>query len=117
MRTTRYAVVSDKHPVWELVDPHYTSEMLGPFLPTFLHTDDPRPAAEQFNERYQYGGWQSFGKDKYTLDADNTLHYPGDPPFKPLAQCKLRDELICLYRGDFVAIIQPNRSFDVARLD
>jgi len=42
---------------------------------------------------------------------------PGDPPFKPLAQAKLRDELIVLYEADFVAVIQPDRSFEVARMD
>ena len=106
-----------RFPVWALLHPQYTADMLGPFLPFFLRKDDPRKAAEQFNERYHHGGWRSFGKGQFKLSAANHLKYPGDPPLAPLAMCKLRDELVVLYPAEFVAIIQPDRSFDVARLD
>ena len=33
----------------------YDHEALG-FIPTFLHVDDPRPAAEQIDAAYQHGG-------------------------------------------------------------
>jgi hypothetical protein len=101
---------------WELLHPGMTMDHLG-YLPSFLHADDPRSAKEQINERYVHGGWQSTGMGKTRLTADNRLLYPGDPPLKPVAQTKLRDELIVLYPSDFVAIIQKDRSFDVARLD
>ena len=107
-----------EYPTWELLHPRYTADMLGPFLPFFLCTDDERKAVEQFDERYRYGGgWSSFGKGQFKLNEANHLKYPGDPWLKPLAQCKLRDELVVLYPADFVAIIQPDRSFDVARID
>ncbi len=107
-------LVSQKPPRWELLHPRMAHEHLG-FIPGFLDEDDPRPAKEQFNERYVFGGWQPFQGHK--LQADNTLKYPGDPPMRALAQTKLRDELIILYEGEWVAIIQPDRSFEVSRMD
>ena len=41
------------------------------FIPSFLHADDPRPAAEQFNERYP-GGWQNF--PGLTFNRDGVTH-------------------------------------------
>lgn len=105
------------YPEWEMAHPLYRAEMLGPFLPYFLHLDDPRPAAEQFNERYHFGGWHPRKGDPTKLGNNDELLYPGDPPLPPLAKCKLRDETIILYQSDFVAIIQPDRSFEVSRMD
>jgi hypothetical protein len=31
--------------------------------------------------------------------------------------CKLRDELILVYEGDWVAVLQKDGSFEVARMD
>lgn len=53
----------------------------------------------------------------FTLGAGNALRYPGDPPMKPIAETKLRDETICVYPYAFVAVIQPGRSFEVSRMD
>jgi hypothetical protein len=99
---------------WELLDPRMTFDHLG-YIPEFVFEDDPRPAREQINERYIFGGWRSF--KGFKLAKDNSLMYSGDPPQRPLAQAKLRNELIVFYPSAWVAIIQPDRSFDVARLD
>lgn len=99
---------------FELLHPKMTHQHLG-LLPEFLYESDPRPAKEQFNERYVYGGWDSF--KGFELTPSNALVYPGDPPQIPLAQAKLRDELIVFYNHDWVAIIQPDRSFEVCRMD
>lgn len=99
---------------FKLLHPRMTPDHLG-FLPAMLSPDDPRPAREQFNSNYSFGGWSPF--KGFTLNTDNSLSYPGDPPQQPLAQAKLRDELIILYPSSWVAIIQPDRSFEVARLD
>lgn len=99
---------------WELLHPRMTYEHLG-FLPDFFSEHDPRPAKEQINSNYRFGGWQKF--DGFKLGADNSLKYPGDPSLEPLAQAQLRDELIILYQSSWVAIIQPDRSFEVARID
>jgi len=94
-----------------------THAHIGPYLPYFLVVEDKRKAAEQFNERYRHGGWQPFGQAQFTLTENNILRYPGDPPLKPLAKTQLRDELILLYVSDVVVIVQPDRSFEVSRLD
>jgi len=94
-----------------------TIEALGPYLPYFLVIEDERKAAEQFNERYKFGGWRPFGQDKFSMTTTGTLRYPGDPPLPPLAMTLLRDEKIFLYQSDMVAIVQLDRSFEVARMD
>ena len=45
------------------------------------------------------------------------LQYPEDPPLAPLAETKLRDEIIRVYHSSYVAIIQPDGSFLVCRMD
>jgi hypothetical protein len=45
------------------------------------------------------------------------LHYPGDPPFKPIAMMVLRDETILIYDYSIVAIVQPDGSFEACRMD
>lgn len=41
--------------VWKFLNPEMTVEQLG-YIPLFFAADDPRPAAEQLNERYAHGG-------------------------------------------------------------
>jgi hypothetical protein len=86
------------------------------FLPAMLSERNPAPAREQLHHGYAHGGgWHPFRGHK--LLPDNRLTYPGDPPLRPLAQTKLRDELIVLYEHAWVAIIQPDRTFEVCRMD
>lgn len=101
---------------FELLDPRMTQEHVG-FIPFFLDEDDPRPAREQLDAHYQHGGgWSPF--KGFTLNPDNSLQYPGDPPTRPLAQTTLHnEELIVFYDYSWVAIIQPDRSFEVCRMD
>ena len=77
---------------------------------------DPRPAREQINEHYRHGGgWQPFVGIK--MEA-NCLRYPGDPPFPLLAETHLRKEIVRLYGpGSWLAIIQPDGSYEVAKID
>lgn len=99
---------------WEIVHPRASHDMLG-YVPGFIVDEDPRPAKEQFNERYVFGGWspiKGFAKN----DRD-VLQYPEDPPLPPLAERKLRDERIVMYQHALLAIIQPDGSFEIARLD
>jgi hypothetical protein len=81
-----------------------------------LNDDNPAPAWEQFDRCYQHGGgWDPFVG--HTLHANNSLSYPGDPALYPVARAQLRDELILLYPYAWVAIVQPDRSFEVCRMD
>lgn len=84
------------------------------YLPPMLVESDPRPAREQFAERYVFGGWNP--QPKFTMRGD-LLCFPGDRPLEPLAETQLRQERIILYEHDWVAIVQPDGSFEAARLD
>lgn len=105
---------------WIIVKPvgvtaEQTLEMLG-FIPEFLNEDDPDPARVQLDKNYGHGGgWQPI--PKFTLGAQGELKYPGDPALPVLARTKLRDETINVYEHAWVAIIQPDGSFEVARMD
>ena len=86
------------------------------FWPEMFSETDPRPAAEQINERYAHGGgWQPI--KGFELEG-NMLVYFDDQPFRPLAMAMLHGkELLVLFQHDFVAIIQPDKSFEVSRMD
>lgn len=100
---------------WTLLHPKVTPEHLG-FLPGYLHEDDPATAAEQLNEGYSFaGGWRP--QEGFTLTDKNALLYPGDPPLKPIAEAKLRDETVYLYDYAIVAVVQKDRSFETCRMD
>jgi hypothetical protein len=114
------------------LDPRATMDHAG-FIPHFLSELDPRPAVEQINERYAHGGgWHDLtvGERGFRLMGGNPgmLKYPGDPPMHPLWEGYLHrvgttgddawtGERIVIYEHAFVAIIQADGSFRVARLD
>lgn len=99
---------------WELLHPRADFEMLG-FLPSFVFEDDPRHAAEQFNERYVFGGWSPFRGFEFD-PKDGSISYPGDPVMKPLAKAQLRDETIYFYQSAWVGIHGP-LGFEISRMD
>ena len=85
-------------------------------VPWFLAPDDPRPAKEQFDERYVHGGgWRPI--NGFKLLEGLRLKYPGDPVLEPIAAWELRDEKIVMYPHAIVAIYQPDGTFEVARMD
>jgi len=89
-------------------------EMVG-IIPLFLLDSDPRPAKEQFDERYSFGGgWRPMSG--WTLSG-NRIKYPGDPPYSPVAGCIFRTETIYVYPHAWVAIVQSDGSFEVSRMD
>lgn len=101
--------------IWELLHPNLTHDDLG-LLPLMLIESDPRSAREQFDERYRHGGgWDPFVG--FTLSGLGELEYPGDPPLRPLARTRLREEEIIVYQHEWVAIIKPDRTFEVCRMD
>ena len=92
-------------------------EIIGP-LPLWLKEEDPRPAAEQLDEHYAHGGgWQPFLGFRYDAKAGHTLTYPGDPPMRPLAAMKFRDEMILWYPHSWIMILQRGGAFEVCRMD
>ena len=99
-----------------LLHPRVTPEWLG-FLPTFFSPRDPRPAREQIHTAYLHGGgWRPQKGFTYNPQT-RTMKYPGDPAFKPLAIAKLREETLIFYEAEYLAIIQPDGSFEMARVN
>jgi len=97
-----------------LKHPRATLDMLG-YIPLFLSENNPLPAKEQFNHAYSHGGgWTKF--EGHVL-SDLGLKYPGDPMRRLIAEAQLRDETIRVYEGAWVAIIQKDGTYEIARLD
>lgn len=110
-----YAAVTQSEIVIELLHPNVSVDIFGE-LPDFLNPADPRSAREQFHDNYSHGGgWRPM--KGWKLSKDNALCYPGEKPLPPLAQTRLRNELIVIYESAWVAIIQPDRTFEVSRMD
>lgn len=83
-------------------------------IPQMLHDD--RPVREQLNEGYAHGGgWQPF--DGFTMDEAGRLCFPGDPPQSPRVWTDYGSERIIFYDHAWVAILQRDGSFEVARMD
>lgn len=99
-----------------LEHPDMTHAALG-YLPDFFDEADPRPAREQIHERYRHGGgWRPF-KGFTMADDGSDISFPGDPPMVLLAEAKLRDETLRFYDCAWLAIVQPDGSFEVSRVD
>jgi hypothetical protein len=88
-------------------------DMLG-YIPYFLGDHDPRPAHEQFHSKY-IGGWSPF--KGFKMLPNGNLKYPGDPETQLLAEGYFREELIRFYQHSWVAIVQPDGTFEVSRMD
>lgn len=92
-------------------------DMVG-IIPEMLDENDPRPAREQFDTNYQHGGgWMPFHGHTLVPEDKFKLCYPGDPPLLPVALIRLRHERIVIYPHAWVVILQPDNTFEVARMD
>lgn len=92
-------------------------EHLGLWPAIFLD-DDPRPAREQVNERYSYGGgWMPMRG--FTMTETMDLCYPGDPALPAFAACRLplSKETVYFYPHAQVAIVQDDGKFEAGRMD
>ena len=98
-----------------LLEPGVTLQTLGA-VPDMLDANDPAPAREQLDRGYRDGGGFRALSGWY-LGADDVLHFPGDRPYRPIAEMRMRAERILIFEGSFVADIAPDRSFEVARMD
>ena len=90
--------------------------LIGP-LPSFLDPADPRPAREQFDANYRFGGWRPIKGFTCDWKKDGTIRYPGDPPLRPIAGMHHHREMVMFYDQAFVAVIQPDGTYEVARMD
>lgn len=99
---------------WLILDNRYPPMQLS-ILAEMLSEDNTMSAKEQLDIGYsQYGGWRPMQGFKM---AKRLLLYPGDPPLAPWAFTKLRNELILVYPGDWIVILQADDSFEVCRMD
>lgn len=104
---------------WEFLHPNMTEYLLG-HIGRALSENNPKTAAEQITALYPFGGWNPTFSSKLNNIrhlGDGIMKYPGDPPQRPIARAKLRDETICIYNSEFWAIFQPDGSFEMCRLD
>lgn len=102
----------------DFLDRRMTYEHLG-YLTEILMSDDPRPVADQLNDRYAHGGGYHPGT-RWSLNLGTlSLQYPGDPPLKPLARFRfpLSKEVAYLYDCQWLVIVQEDNSFAVTRVD
>jgi hypothetical protein len=84
-----------------------------------IRADDPRPVADQINDRYSHGGgWFPYGQGQWTRNPETgALKYPGDPAMPPLASIRVNDELVVLYDHALICVVQPDGTFLVSRMD
>ncbi len=101
--------------IWEMRHPRASIDMLG-LIPTFLSEADPRPAREQLDANYRHGGgW--IPHPGFAMLPGGALAYPGDPDLPLLAEARLRGEVVRFYECSWVAVVAPDGSFEVARMD
>jgi hypothetical protein len=85
-------------------------------IPYFLDRNNPRPAAEQFDDHSFGGGWRKTDP-RWRMLPDGSIKYPNDPALPVLFEASLRDEVIRVYESAWVAIVQPDGSFQISRMD
>ena len=83
-------------------------------LPTLLDDTDKRGGAEQFGEHWRpiEGNW---GFRCYGRDSNSKL-WNGNQSFELLGAIRLPNELVMIFEDGFVAIVQSDRTFEVARI-
>lgn len=97
--------------------PNCTMDHLGA-IPYWLVDHGQLTLTEQLHRSYGHGGgWQPF--HGFTLADDNSLHFPGDPPQQPIAMIEVKghEEVVFMYEHSWVAVIWPDRRFEVCRMD
>jgi len=94
--------------------PQVTEEFMG-MIPLWLRDD--LPAKATLNAGYAHGGgWQPF--KGFTKDWKDRLCYPDDPALEPRCEIKLKSgERVVMYDHAWVAVIEPDGSFEVCRMD
>jgi hypothetical protein len=98
-----------------VLEPNVMLDDLG-LIPFFLDARDERGAAAQFDDCYAHGGgWRPY--KGFSMGRGYELVHDGDPSLRPLAEMWLRDERILVYPYAWVAVIQPDESYEVSRMD
>ena len=103
--------------VWVALDPNFDCARGLGFLPEILDAMDARPVKEQLEDRYRHGGgWRPI--PGLTMDRNKKLHFPEDPPYRPSAATMIGREMVIFYRqASLLAVIQPDKTYEVVRVD
>lgn len=107
--------IMDEPHEWRFLHPKMTLEHLG-LLPEIIRPDDPRPVADQLEDRYSHGGGYR-PLPGVTISGNGVRLYPGDPPIEPVATIRINDEVVWFYPDAFIAIVQPDGSAAMTRVD
>ena len=97
-------------------------------LPMILMSNDPRPVKDQLDDRYSHGGGYSVspgnwkyipaeGENEATLQYTSTSGEESDEALREMARTQIHDETCILFDYQFMAIVQPDASFVVVRVD
>lgn len=98
----------------------FTDMEVAGLLPMMFNEYDERSAREQADANYQHGGgWRKFdGFIFYDKEPGYAfISYQGDPDTLELSRAQLRDETIILFEHSWVAIVQPDGQYEIARMD
>lgn len=87
------------------------------FIPDFLSPDCEDSAAKQIGRNYKHGGgWRPL--EGYSLDLEpGIVTHSSGLQMRPIAAAVMRAEVIAIYPRGYVAIIQPNGVFEIAKVD
>lgn len=87
-------------------------------VPLWLSYSDTQVKARDIFHRHYVAGWHpGMTGTSFIMKEDGTLLYPGDPAMRPLVRIKHGDEEVFQYEHSWVAIRQPDGSFEVDRMD
>jgi hypothetical protein len=96
---------------------HSRFDLVG-FMPLGVDPSSPIAAVPQLHAGYGHGGgWHDFEGFEFKDGDEPQLLYPGDPPTEAVAFWNLREERIILFDHAWVAVVQPDGSFRVSRMD
>lgn len=91
-------------------------DMLG-YIPSFVSDTDKRPLREQLDSAYRHGGGFR-PMEGWTFTPETaSITYPGDPALKPVAAASIGDETLFVYPHAWVAIVDKDGNFQIARMD
>lgn len=106
---------------WTFHHPRASIKTLG-FIPGWLHADNAAPLSAQIDQNYKHGGgWYSCRKFWGGIDEDGQLlskPEDGEAPLPLIASVQHPNgQKLHFYPHEMVAVIFPDGSFDLARID
>lgn len=101
----------DPFNAYEGAEPDALANACG-LIPHFLDNEEEK-ALDCFNRHYPFGTHELVGAEI----KDGAMLYPNDPPLYPYMEVAHGNEMVYIYPHAFVAIVQPDGSSYVTRMD